>query len=193
MLIYGYQKEEGLPMTKFQKAIKWLSLAGFILLAGVLIFESCMPGKVSSSHSGAVSNVVVDTTERIEEAVGGSGSSTEPNQPTLSALIRENWGKFNHYIRKGLGHFGAFLVLAIFGTVAFELIINKKWLLGALVSVALGVMIAMLTELIQLYIPGRAGSWSDVGLDSFGYFVGALLTFIVMLIVKAVRRKRERN
>ena len=31
------------------------------------------------------------------------------------------------------------------------------------------------------------------GLDSFGYFVGALLTFIVMLIVKAVRRKRERN
>lgn len=176
-------------MTKFQKAVKWLSLVAFIMLAVVLVYEASMPAKVSSSHSGAVSNAVVDTTEKIEGAIGGTKPNTPDSEPTLSEQIRANWGKFNLYIRKGIGHFGAFLVLAIFGTIAFFMLAENRTR-GVVVALVLGVSIALITEIIQLYTEGRAGSASDVMLDSFGYVVGCVLTLILFGIIVLVRKRK---
>ena len=180
-------------MTKFQTAVKWLSLACFIILAVALIVEASMPGNLSSSHSGAVSNAVVDATEKIEGVVGGTNSNEGgADTPTLSEQIKANWSKFNYYLRKGIGHFGAFFVLAIFGTIAFMKLGESKEN-GFLVSLVLGVSIALATEIIQLYRPGRAGTATDVGIDSLGYLCGMAICLVVVIISSLVKRARGKR
>ncbi|MBQ8178813.1 MAG: VanZ family protein [Clostridia bacterium] len=153
-----------------------LSLVIFLLLAVVLVYEASMPGEISSEHSGAVSNVIQDATEKVESVVGGGGENS------LSEKITTNWSEFAYMVRKGIGHFGAFLALAVFGTYALiNLAPNKAS--GGLVALLLGVIIATLTEYIQLHVKGRYGSFDDVMLDSFGYAIGFVITIVIALII----------
>ena len=91
-------------MTKSRLTILILSVIALVALTGVLVYESCLPGKVSSEHSGAVSDAVIDATENIESVVGG-GEST-PDKPSLSDKMKDNFSDFTYYVRKGIGHFG---------------------------------------------------------------------------------------
>ena len=74
-------------MTKSRLTILILSVIALVALTGVLVYESCLPGKVSSEHSGAVSDAVIDATENIESVVGGGGEST-PDKPSLSDKMK---------------------------------------------------------------------------------------------------------
>lgn len=177
-------------MSKKIKIIGTISLVFFLILTAFLVYEASRPAQVSSSHSGAVSNAVVDATEKIEGAIGGGSSPNTPEEPdkgpTLSEQMRANWGKFNQLIRKGIGHFGAFAVLAIFGAVGI-LLLNRSKVRGAVVTLVLGISVALITEIIQLYTEGRAGSADDVILDFSGYVVGFLAVAVILGIVAIVR------
>ena len=175
-------------MAEFNKVIKWLSLFLFVALSVVLVYESCMPASVSSEHSGAVGGAVLDVTEKIEGVVGGDNGA-----PTLSEQIKSNFGEFSRYIRKGIGHFGAFMVLAILGIIGLSLT-NYKTIPLALISLIYGLFMATLTEAIQLVTPGRAGAVDDVLLDFFGYLCGATLVLIAIIIARittAVKAKKK--
>lgn len=169
-------------MRKSIKVLSIISIVVFVCLSVFLIYEASMPGEVSSSHSGAVSGAIQDVTEKVESTVGGSGE--------VSESITNNWSTFTHYVRKGIGHFGAFLVLALFGTFGIVMLLKDK-ASGILVSLVLGVSIATITELIQLHVPGRYGCYDDIVLDSSGYLVGMLLTLIVLLIAYAVKKVKK--
>ena len=174
-------------MGKVGKAIKYIAFILAILLTIVLIYEACMPGSVSSDHSGAVSDAVVDATEKVENSIGNSNS-----EDTLSTQIRMNWSEFNRYIRKGIGHFGAFLVLALFATIAlyFNDTSKKGYII---ISLIYGVCIATLTECLQLGAVGRYGSIDDVMLDSFGYLCGEVLCLLVALISYIVKKSKAKR
>ena len=175
-------------MAEFNKVIKWLSLFLFVALSVVLVYESCMPASVSSEHSGAVGGAVLDVTEKIEGVVGGDNGA-----PTLSEQIKSNFGEFSRYIRKGIGHFGAFMVLAILGIIGLSLT-NYKTIPLALISLIYGLFMATLTEAIQLVTPGRAGAVDDVLLDFLGYLCGATLVLIAIIIARittAVKTKKK--
>ena len=47
----------------------------------------------------------------------------------------------------------------------------RRWLLLVFLSAHAG-----LTELLQLYVPGRTASWADVGIDHVGILIGLALT-----------------
>ena len=74
----------------------------------------------------------------------------------------------------------------------------KKWWVGLIKIVAVllyGFLFAGLTELIQSFVPGRAGLFSDVIIDFSGYSVGALIVALIYVITIAIiviinRRKR---
>lgn len=164
---------------KTKRILSIISLTLFLILAVVLVYEASMPGEISSEHSGAVSGAIQDATEKVESAVGGGGENS------LSQKITLNFSEFAYMVRKGIGHFGAFMVLAIFGTYALLTLLKDK-ASAILLSLTLGVVIATLTELIQLNVQGRYGSFDDVMLDSFGYLVGFVLTVLIALIIKLI-------
>ena len=103
--------------------------------------------------------------------------------------------KFFYQVRKGLGHFGAFLVLGICSTFTYMLYMkNKKWLIAVPVNFAAGFALAGLTELIQKYVPGRAGRWADVWIDYCGFLCSAIiLTFSILIYFFIKSKKKPKN
>ena len=125
--------------------------------------------------------------------------SSEISVKIVKKSFVSNIESFRYYIRKGIGHFGAFLVTAILATMtAIFFFMYKKWWVGLIKIVAVllyGFLFAGLTELIQSFVPGRAGLFSDVIIDFSGYSVGALIVTLIYLITIAIiiiinRRKR---
>lgn len=103
---------------------------------------------------------------------------------------------FFYLIRKGLGHFGAFLVLGIFSTFTYMLFFkHKKWLWSIPVNVAAGYTVAWLTEFIQKFVPGRSGRIEDVYIDFAGFMFSTIILTIsilfVYLIIYLKNRKRQ--
>lgn len=109
--------------------------------------------------------------------------------------VIENINAFNAFIRKLLGHFTAFLILGIFSTMFYLLAFDQKhWLWSTPVNFLSGFALAGITELIQLYTPGRAGVWSDVWLDFRGFISSAIvLTVLYIGIYYLVRYLKERK
>ena len=112
------------------------------------------------------------------------------------AIDGENYVDFASFIRKSIGHFLLFGVSAIFTTWAFYLILNKvikkKWFI-VLVSGLFGIAVASVTELIQLFIPLRSGTWIDVGINILGYAVFLALTILFGFLILKRRQKVEAN
>ncbi|MBE7088347.1 MAG: hypothetical protein E7370_02325 [Clostridiales bacterium] len=109
----------------------------------------------------------------------------------------QNLSEFFYLVRKGLGHFGAFAVLGIFSTLTYMLYLDKaKWLFSIPVNFISGFYIAILTELIQRFVPGRSGVWNDVTIDFSGFVIGSIITAIIIFIcyfVSFSKRKLHEN
>lgn len=99
---------------------------------------------------------------------------------------------FYMLIRKGIGHFGAFLIFAVFGAL-FMIFSYKKKYIFMILSLVVGFMIASCTEIIQIYIPGRVGAFKDVLIDFTGYVVGTLVIFAVYYFIKLIKYIKERR
>ena len=108
----------------------------------------------------------------------------------------DNIKDFHDFIRKAAGHFSLFLVTGVFASVAFYLTFFRKNRFQAFIVFGLlvftGFVLAGVSEWIQA-IPSlhRGSSWSDVGIDTAGFFVSALVAFIVVLIRRAMRKNKE--
>ena len=111
-----------------------------------------------------------------------------------------NFSNFATFVRKYGGHMTIYLIMAIFGFLFFYSyfeIEKEKYMLGLPASLTIGFIIACLTELIQLFVPSRGGSWKDVGIDYMGFAIGTVLTLIVYLTVyfvkKAINKKKSND
>lgn len=90
---------------------------------------------------------------------------------------------FFYKVRKAIGHFGAFLVLGIFSTFTYMLYLkNKKWIFSIPINFVAGFLLALLTEIIQTYIPGRHGSFNDVLIDYSGFISSSIILTIGILV-----------
>ncbi len=100
----------------------------------------------------------------------------------------QDLSNFFYKVRKGLGHFSAFLILGIFSSLTWLLFLDgKKLFLSIPLNYISGFLIAALTEIIQLYVPGRHGCMDDVMLDFDGFLIGSSITAIIVLIYLAKR------
>ena len=95
-------------------------------------------------------------------------------------------------VRKGVGHFGAFLVLGIFSSFTFTLFFNKKkWLWSIPLNIGQGIFLASLNEIIQLLVPGRAGLLSDVLIDVSGFIISALIISVAMIVYNLIKTRNN--
>ncbi|MCR5505499.1 MAG: VanZ family protein, partial [Bacilli bacterium] len=85
------------------------------------------------------------------------------------AINDSNRGEFRQFVRKYSGHLMLFFITGIFTTITMYMFLDaKKWWIAPFASALHGFTIAGISELIQLIVPGRAGLWSDVGIDYMG-------------------------
>ncbi len=99
-------------------------------------------------------------------------------------------GDYELFIRKAIGHFSSFFLLAIFASIVYyrvvEMLFTKRRNLYYLIIVLLvGFFTAFLAETFQLpiFVNGRSASVLDVLLDFSGYFLGFLITIFIRLII----------
>lgn len=110
------------------------------------------------------------------------------------AININNYDEFVHYIRKSIGHALVFLVAQVFTYLTLYMFLyNQKWWFYSSISLGIGVSLAGLSELIQLFVPTRGGAWLDVLIDSVGVIVGALLTFLVIFIIKKIKSRKHQK
>lgn len=142
---------------------------------------------------GEAGNLVAKKNGKVK--VTAKHKTVEGFEATLTLTVKTSW---HTTIRKFIGHFLLFLVLAVFASVVYYRIAevktpNKKWLLGSIFTVLAGVTTAGLSEFFQsgLFVAGRTPSITDVILDISGYLVGICIFLLIFYIVyKTTKSKR---
>lgn len=133
--------------------------------------------------------------ERIDNIINYRGLVKATIHLTVNKLeLITDLNSFFLLVRKGIGHFGAFLVLGIFSTFTYCLFFDKKkWKWTLPLNIIQGVTLAAITEIIQLLVPGRAGLLSDVLIDCLGFIISALIISIVMIIIGFHKKKQPKK
>ena len=155
-----------------------LSIILAVAINGYIIMHSCLDAAESTKASSQVVEVV-------EEVV---------NTVRPDTITAENHDSFATFIRKAFGHFGLFAVSGILSSLALYLSLSpyewSKHYINVVFSLAFGLMMGIITETIQLAVPGRSGQVTDVLIDFSGYLLG---TLILGLIIFLVLRKKNKN
>lgn len=95
---------------------------------------------------------------------------------------------FSSFIRKSFGHFLAFSFDAMFLFLFLYFFLkDRHGLISASFSLLWGFVFASITELIQYFVPGRWGEWSDIGIDTAGAASGIVFIFLFVWLIKIVR------
>lgn len=105
---------------------------------------------------------------------------------------------FHTYVRKLVGHFSLFLVLAIFSAVVYYRLASilkpsKKTLLGTGLSLSAGFITASISELLQsgFFTVNRGPSIEDALLDFLGFIIGTAIYLIMYIIYRKVKSKKQ--
>ena len=100
----------------------------------------------------------------------------------------ESWSQeerdFYYKVVRKLGHFSEFFVLgALMLLTMNEIKFHRK----SVIAFFACVVVAIIDETIQLFVPGRAGLMTDVLIDSFGSMMGV---FVCLFIMKRIFEKK---
>ena len=148
------------------------------------ICEAHNDGKIKAINKGKTKIKVICT------ASDGTTKILEVDVEVNKKIDFSALNNFYLMVRKGIGHFGAFFILAIFASFIVIMFFKRK-LIFSLVSIITGFMIAGLTELIQLYVPGRSGLFQDVMIDYVGYISASILVFGIYLIIYIFKGRKK--
>ena len=135
----------------------------------------------------------------VNAAINGETSAAMSNGLTAFIMrvlhINADESKFAYFIRKSLGHFmlngfnAGFLTLGLFFYMKDKI---KHRALLLVTSFGYGVLIAAISELIQLFTDGRTGAMSDVGINSLGCLTFILIIGLVYSIKWKVQNKESK-
>ncbi len=105
--------------------------------------------------------------------------------PSLSPYgIEDDIRKYAHIVEY-------LLLSAVFFLLSAVLFRKKRPLFHLAVSVLLCAAAAGLDEWHQTFVPGRNGSLHDVYIDALGFLPGALICFLICLLTRNRKQKRE--
>ena len=133
-----------------------LCLCLITLNLAVIWGSSLMDGSASSAFSGFVGSIVNWFFPGADASQGGTG----------------------HGLLRKIGHFTEFATLGCLLTWLFAMVANRKWL-HFLLPLGAGLLVACADETIQLFVPGRAGQITDVGIDMLGCVLAIVLINLV--------------
>lgn len=157
-------------MTK-RKSKTVACLITLIPVIAMMIFIYCMSaqdGRDSGAASGRITNVVV--------RILHSDYDELPK-----AEQEEIFGEVSFYVRK-TAHFSEYAALAFFAALhIFNISVKRRIAIPAAIVFSAGY--AFLDEWHQSFVAGRAQSLFDVGVDSCGAVLGALVMLLIISIL----------
>lgn len=169
---------------KKKNILKWIILAIALAINVFILVNAFINGESSAKESNTVAE----------------GAAVVVNTISENTVTDENFSQFAFNIRKLFGHFGLFALSGVFTTWALYLFVKDSKVqyfaceLG--ITFGFGFMWACLSEFAQLFTKDRSGSWTDVGIDFGGYFIGVLLVFLILLLRKSpifLTQKQKEN
>ena len=157
---------------KKRNILKWIIFVIAIAINLFILANSFVSGDASTVESSAVVSTTAGIVNGISPGLVNNG----------------NLEGFTGLIRKLFGHFGLFAVSGAVTTWAAYLFLretkfNSFWSIGGN-SLFVGLAVAFISELIQVFMPGRNGSAADVAIDMIGYFIGVLLVILIIFLAK---------
>ena len=160
-------------MRYTKKYLIWSIIVSVFALAinVFIIVHSCLDASASSGSSKGIVDFLKDII----------------NTFANNAINETNYDSFTNFIRKAVGHFGLFFISGILTSLAIYLWCNaikgsKYWMLIS-ITLEFGLLMGLITETIQLNVPGRSGELLDVLIDFSGYLLGFLIIFLILLLV----------
>lgn len=168
-------------LDKKRTILKWVFFGLAIGLSLFLIINGCINGEKSGEESDTISHAMADVINTVS-----------PN-----TITTESFPTFAFINRKVLGHFLAFTVNAVFASIsAYYFLVVRKWYKHYIffgVTMMYGFVVALLSEMMQLFAQGRVASFLDVGIDMGGYLLGVLIIFIILFFMKKLDPYRQKN
>ena len=159
-------------MKKYN-VLKWIIFSIALAINIFILVNAFINGDVSAKESNSAAKAVADGINTIK-----------PN-----TITKDNFPTFAFNLRKAVGHFGLFGLSGGFTTWALYLFVKEKkygyFLWQLLMTFGFGITLAAVTELIQIGVAGRTGTFVDIGIDTLGYFCGVFLVFLILLIRKS--------
>ncbi len=141
-----------------KNVIRWLPA---LIWMGIIFYLSAQPAQESSELSSVVMHWLLDFVE---------------NWLTINASF------FHLVVRKG-AHLSAYFILAVLTMYAIGSSFSLGKFLSHRIRAGLAFVICVLyaasDEIHQLFVPGRSGQISDVGIDAFGALLGISVYMIV--------------
>lgn len=163
-------------MNKTNKTLFYIFLSLTVILDIFIITESCLGGVSSASQSQGFTQFVIDVVKAFDP----------------SSTIDQNPESVHQVVRKVVGHFLLFGVSGALNILTLMFInepFGKNKLKVILIGLGCGVFLSVLTELIQYFVPGRAGMITDVLIDFGGFLFFGFLVYIIFLINNNKKQK----
>lgn len=148
-------------------------IAGLLMLCWmvVIFMFSAEPDTESSELSGSVSYRIVSVVNTI------TASHWDENELLDRAEL------IDYPVRK-CAHMSEYAILTLFGFVTFSFLHSRR---KFLIPIGITFIYACTDEFHQLFVPGRAGRFTDVLIDT----TGGIIMLLFIAIVTHVARKRH--
>ena len=154
-------------------------IASFVNEGNVITLEFKKEGTTEITFTSNIVNTLV--------------RKTSINVVKAGAIGKEDIENLNLNIRKSVGHAALFGLTQIFTFLAFYMFLYdiKIWQITAL-SLECGVLLAIVSELIQHFIPLRSGTPLDALIDIIGVIVGLALVLSITLIIRHKKSQKQK-
>jgi VanZ family protein len=133
-----------------------------ILMMIIIWMNSLMPANVSSHQSGFFTSII--------------------NQFLVFLKIEIETNMLHFFIRK-MAHFTEFFIL---GAIWFSYFVKIKGKQMILKTMMIGFIVALIDEVLQIFVPGRAFAVMDILIDFLGLTCGIL--FIKMILFNKTKK-----
>ena len=127
---------------------------------------------------------------------GMSGSSSSQQSGWVAEIIAKVFHitpdeNFHHIVRKLVGHFSLYVVNGVLTTLAayYSLIYRNMYKINLflIIYLGLGVVLASISEFVQLLAQNRGPAFEDILINFSGFFLGGGVIFLITFFINKKR------
>ena len=153
--------------------LKWFIFSVAVAINLFILINAFINGDISAKESNSIAHATADVINTVKP----------------ETITPDNFPEFAFSLRKAVGHFGLFAFSGGFSTWSLYLFVKDSkvgyFLYESLMTLGFGFILAIISEFVQIFVDGRTGAWTDVGIDFSGYFIGFFLVFLILLMKKS--------
>lgn len=140
-------------------------------------------GLIVGKFSGTV---IVTATSVMDDSIVATLSIEILPAPLFSPA---QWAAFLQFVRKGIGHFTLNFMNGVLGFLTFYVYVDPKKYRHVLLSLAVGIPLSIIHELLQFLAPGRTPTVLDAVYNTSGYvFAQAFMLAVIAFILWRIKR-----